>query len=74
MIMHAFVVNGESVCTLSELVAESAHDQGLCEWAQTAMPGDCYGGGAGGSAECMDSETAIDLTLNETRCIVSRFS
>jgi len=67
MIMHAFVVNGESVCTLSELVAENAHDHALCAWAQTAMPGDCYGGGAGGSAECIDiARTAVQNTAART--------
>lgn len=72
--MHAFVVNGESVCTLSELVAENADDQEFCAWAQTAMPGDCYGGGAGGSAECIDIARTVvqnkEITMSTAHDII----
>lgn len=66
--MKIFIVNDETPCTLKSLIESNFDQPELIAWAKNAKHGEKFGGGAGGSAECIDSETAIACTLDNTHC------
>lgn len=50
-----FLVGGSGPYTLRQMLESNAEDQGVCDWARSANPGDVFDSGMGEPCRCVSS-------------------